>query len=112
MILLEQQLCELGFTKPNKNKLEISYKYHLGRRRFISARCLGTGNESMWLCYKEDMDGEVIDDLICLHNVDYDGQLTISKVKHLVEFFTTTESAWAVKDFTRLLQEVINDKPN
>ena len=85
MILLEQQLCELGFTKPNKNKLEISYKYHLGRRRLISARCLGTGNESMWLCYKEDMDGEVIDDLICLHNVDYDGQLTISKVKHLVE---------------------------
>ena len=44
MILLEQQLCELGFTKPNKNKLEISYKYHLGRRRFISAMCSGTGN--------------------------------------------------------------------
>ena len=105
MILLEQQLCELGFTKPNKNKLEISYKYHLGRRRFISARCLGTGNESMWLCYKEDMDGEVIDDLICLHNADYDGQLTISKVKHLVEFFTTTPSTWLVKDFSRLLQE-------
>ena len=112
MNLLEQQLCELGFVKPNKNKLETSYKYYLGRRRFISAMCLGTGNESMWLCYKEDMDSEIINDLICLHNVDYDGKLTISKVKHLLEFFTTTESAWAVKDFSSLLQEVINDKTN
>lgn len=112
MILLEQQLCELGFVKPNKNKLETSYKYYLGRRRFISAMCLGTGNESMWLCYKEDMDSEIINDLICLHNVDYDGQPTISKVKHLVEFFTTTESTWLVKDFSRLLQEGISHKTN
>ena len=106
MNLLEQQLVEIGFTKPHRDGLELSYKYHLGRGRFISAMCLGTGNESMWLCYKEDMDGEVIDDLICLHNADYDGQLTISKVKHLVEFFTTTESAWFVRDFNSVLQEL------
>ena len=42
MNLLEQQLVELGFTKPNRDKLELSYKYHLGRGRFISAMCLGT----------------------------------------------------------------------
>ena len=106
MNLLEQQLVELGFTKPNRDKLELSYKYHLGRGRFISAMCLGTGNESMWLCSKENKDSVIIDDLICLHNVDYDGKLTISKVKHLLEFFTTTESAWFVRDFNSVLQEL------
>ena len=109
MNLIEQQMLEIGFTKPDRNKL---YKYHLGRGRFLSVMFLGTGNESMWLCYKEDKDSKAIDDLICLHNVDYDGQLTISKVKHLLEFFTTTPSTWLVKDFSRLLQESINDKTN
>ena len=31
MKLIEQQLCEMGFRKPNISKLEVYYKYPLGR---------------------------------------------------------------------------------
>lgn len=84
---LEQQLVEIDFLKPDKNKLEFTYKYHLSRGRFLSAMCIGGGNECVFLCYKDDEDSEEIDDLICLHNYDYDGRLTIEKMLYLIEYF-------------------------
>ena len=87
MNFIEQQLVDIGFSKPDKSKLELSYKYQLGRGRFLSAMCVGTGNETLWLCHKDDKDSYEIDDLICLHNQDYDGKLSLSKVKYLIEYF-------------------------
>lgn len=87
MNLLERQLVEIGFVKPNKENLEFSYKYHLGKGRFLSAMSIGAGNECVWLCYKDDEESKEIDDLICMHNYDYDGRLTIEKMLYLIKYF-------------------------
>ena len=108
MNLIEQQLCEIGFRKPNRGKLEVSYKYPLGRGRFLSAMCLGTPNESVWLCYKEDEGNTEIDDLICMHNYDYDGKLTKEKVKYLIEYFEKTQSSWAFEELKAVVKELIS----
>ena len=109
MNLLEQQLCEMGFIRPNKTKGEFSYKYHLGRGRFLSASCLGTGNESVWLCYKEDEGNTEIDDLVCMHNYDYDGELTKEKMKYLIEYFEKGQFSWAFEEFKSVVKEAIDN---
>ena len=60
-------------------------KFHLSRGRYLSAMCVGQGNESVWLCHK-DRDGEITD-LICVHNRDYDGFITLEKLNALIEWF-------------------------
>ena len=108
MKLIEQQLCEMGFRKPNKSKLELSYKYPLGRGRFLSAMCLGTPNESVWLCYKGDEGNTEIDDLVCMHNYDCDGELTKEKVKYLIEYFEKTQFSWAFEELKAVVKELIS----
>ena len=108
MNLIEQQLCEMGFRKPNRSKLEVSYKYPLGRGRFLSATCLGTPNESVWLCYKGDEGSTEIADLICMHNYDYDGELTKEKVKYLIEYFEKTQFSWAFEELKDVVKELIS----
>ena len=109
MKLIEQQLCEMGFRKPNRSKLEVSYKYPLGRGRFLSAMCLGTPNESVWLCYKGDEGSTEIADLICMHNYDYDGELTKEKekVKYLIEYFEKTQLSWDFEELKAVVKELI-----
>lgn len=108
MKLIEQQLYEMGFRKPNKTKLDLSYEYHLGRGRFLSAMFLGTGHEFVWLCYKEDEDSTEIDDLVCMHNYEYDGKLTKEKVKYLIEYFEKTQFSWAFEELKAVVKELIS----
>ena len=108
MKLIEQQLCEMGFRKPNRSKLEVSYKYPLGRGRFLSAMCLCTPNESVWLCYKGDEGSTEIGDLICMHNYDYDGELTKEKVKYLIEYFEKSQFSWAFEELKAVVKELIS----
>lgn len=108
MKLIEQQLLEMGFirnvAKPN---VVLFFRYYLGRGRFLSASGLGTGNESVWLCSKEDENNEVIDDLICVHNYDYDGELTKEKMKYLIEYFEKGQFSWAFEGLKSAYKEAM-----
>lgn len=86
--MTEEELLRVGFVKG-----ELSLKYHLARKRFISVLCVGTPNEAVHLCHKDSVD--IVDDLICVHNCDYDGYLTKEKLEHLINYF---ERDWRHND--------------
>lgn len=82
--MTNQDLIEIGFKKIPHFTVANSVIYQLGRHRHLSAGCVGTPNEMLWICATDDNDEKIITDLICIHNYDYDGYLTIEKVKSLI----------------------------
>lgn len=83
--MTNEDLIAIGFKKVPHFTITNSVFYDLGRNRHLSAGSIGTPNEMLWLCYMEDRESEFIDDLVCLHNWDYDGELTIKKVKAIID---------------------------
>ena len=83
--LTNSDLDLLGFRAFNHFTVGEQSKYQLSRKRHLSAMCVGTCNESFWLCQKNET-GE-ISDLICVHNYDRDGFITNEKIKALIEWF-------------------------
>lgn len=82
--MTNEDLIEIGFIKIPHFTIANSVIYPLGRHRTLSAGCVGTPNEMLWICTADDQDESKITDLICIHNWDYDGALTIEKVKGLI----------------------------
>lgn len=78
-------LESIGFKPLKHFSVGQQSKLQLSRRRYLSAMCIGQGNESIWLGHK-DKNG-VITDLICVHNRDYDGFITLGKLKELIDWF-------------------------
>lgn len=58
--------------------------YDLGRGRQLSLGCAGTPNEMLFLTQLNDS-GDGITDCIVIHNYDYDGILTINKMKLIID---------------------------
>lgn len=83
--MTNQDLIDIGFEKIPHFTVGNTVIYDLGRRRSLSASCVGTPNEMLWVCAIDKEDEKVITDLVCLHNYDYDGYLTIEKVKTLID---------------------------
>lgn len=79
--MTEEELLSMGFVKSR-----ISLKYHLPRNRFISILSVGTPNEVVFLCSGYAESGGV-DDLVCVHNFDYDGILSRDKIDYLIRYF-------------------------
>jgi len=79
--MTEEDLLYMGFVKS-----KISLKYHLPRNRFISILSAGTPNEVVFLC-SGYADSGGVDDLVCVHNYDYDGFLTRDKIDYLINYF-------------------------
>ena len=80
--MTNQDLIAIGFKEVPHFTVTNSVYYDLGRNRQLSAGNVGTPNEMLWIC--EVVDKEITD-LICIHNWDYDGPLTIEKVKTLIQ---------------------------
>lgn len=74
-------LIKLGFKEMPHFTVMNSVVYDLGRGKHLSAGCVGTPNEMVFICEVE----EEITDCICLHNYDYDGYLTEEKIKLLIQ---------------------------
>lgn len=83
--LSNEDLITLGFHKLPHFTVGNSLHYQLGRGRYLSVMCIGQGNESMWICSEEEQG--LVSDLVCLHNRDYDGFITVEKIKTLIEWF-------------------------
>ena len=86
--MTNEDLIAIGFEHNKHFTINNSVIYDLGRNRHLSAGCVGTPNEMIWLCYMIDRNNEFIDDLVCVHNYDYDGFITVEKVKLLITALT------------------------
>jgi len=82
--MTNKDLIEIGFKKIPHFTIANSVIYPLGRHRLLSAGCVGTPNEMLWICETDNQNETKITDLVCIHNWDYDGTLTIEKVKTLI----------------------------
>lgn len=76
-------LYKLGFI-PTQHFYTDAYSYDLGRSRYLSVGFADTPNEVMWIYEVDRKDSRKITDLVCLHNWDYDGELTEYKVERLI----------------------------
>ena len=87
--MTNEDLISIGFKPMPHYTVANSVVYDLGRDRQLSAGCVGTPNETLFVMeLKEEEDNIIICDLVCLHNYDYDGCLTIEKVKGLISLIT------------------------
>lgn len=81
-------LIQIGFKEIPHFTIANSVIYPLGRHRHLSAGCVGTPNEMLWICETDHENQTKITDLVCIHNWDYDGALTIEKVKALINIIS------------------------
>ena len=87
--MTNEDLISIGFKPMPHYTVANSVVYDLGRDRQLSAGCVGTPNETLFVMeLKEEEDNTIICDLVCLHNYDYDDYLTIEKVKGLISLIT------------------------
>lgn len=82
--MTNDDLIAIGFKEIPHFTITNAVIYDLGRYRQLSAGCVGTPNEMLWICEIDRQNNKKITDLVCLHNWDYDGALTIEKVKNLI----------------------------
>lgn len=84
----KEDYIRLGFAPLPHYTVADALLYQLGRKRHLSAGCVGTPNEMIWICQMNDEDPKKCDDLVCLHNFDYDGLMTEDRLKMLIEALT------------------------
>ena len=83
--MTNDDLIAIGFQKIPTFTISNSVIYDLGRNRQLSASNIGTPNETLWICEIDEKNNSKITDLVCIHNYDYDGILTIEKIKMLIK---------------------------
>jgi len=88
--MTNNDLIKIGFEKIPTFTIQDSVIYKLGRSRNLSAGCVGTPNEMLFICETDHLNDKKVTDIVCIHNYDYDGYLTIEKVKNLIDIITTT----------------------
>lgn len=86
--LTEEILLKVGFEKMPHFTVMNSLIYKLVRNSQLSIGCVGTPNEMLFITEVDDEDNPTkVDDLICLHNFDYDGKLYLHKLQNIVDIF-------------------------
>lgn len=83
-MLSEDVLIGIGFERLPHFTIQNSFIYKLGRNRHLSIGSVGTPNEILFICESDTDDSRKITDLVCLHNYDYDGYLSKSKLETLI----------------------------
>lgn len=89
-----QDLILIGFKEIEHFTIGNHIIYDLGRNRHLSAGSVGTPNETLYICETDIDDKKKITDLVCLHNYDFDGYLTLEKVKGLIESIGKSEKIY------------------
>jgi len=82
--ITESDLINLGFEKIPHYTVTNALIYELGRNRYLSIGCVGTPNEMLWICSRDNLDEKKVTDLICIHNYDYDKYITNDKIKQII----------------------------
>jgi len=90
-MITNQQLIDIGFKEIPHFTIGNNVTFDLGRNRDLSASSVGTPNEVLYICEIDEEDKRKINDLICIHNYDYDGYMTLSKVQGLIDLLKSPE---------------------
>lgn len=88
--LTRDQVKKLGFYEIPHFTVMGNLNYDLGRNRLLSIGCVGTPNECLFIGQAQE-DKKGYEDLVCLHNYDYDGYITIDKLKKIISGITGKE---------------------
>ena len=80
--MTNEDLINIGFTCVPHFTVGNNVIYNLGRERHLSASSVGTPNEMLFIVDQSEQENVIV-----LWNYDYDGPLTIEKVKQLLKFF-------------------------
>lgn len=90
-MITRDELKQIGFKEIPHYTVGNSLIYDLGRERHFSIICVGTPNEAVFICQADKKDYRKITDLVCVHNWDYDGFITIEKIKSLISGIVTSK---------------------
>lgn len=77
----------LGFSELDHFTVLKNLVYDLGRNRHLSLAAIGTPNEMLFISTVGNDLPLKITDVVVLSNYDYDGYLTIEKLRSLIEWF-------------------------
>lgn len=86
--LTPEWLERMGFIHNPIVLLSRQYLIKLGRDRMLSVSDAGTPNEILFI---QEVDGEKVTDLVCIHNFDYDGKLHVHQLQNLYHTITGNE---------------------
>lgn len=88
-MLTKDDLIELGFKEIPHFTVGRNLTYDLGRNKELSMCYIGTCSELLWLTEQNPLYKTDITDCINLHNYDYDGFITIEKLKDYIRVIST-----------------------
>tara|TARA_R110000822_G_scaffold25937_17_gene78514 strand:+ start:1206 stop:1478 length:273 start_codon:yes stop_codon:yes gene_type:complete len=74
----------LGFEPIPHFTIGDVHTYNLGRDRQLSFSNIGTANEFLHITQLDKHNLKVITDIICIHNYDYDGLMTTTKLENII----------------------------
>ena len=80
-----RDLIDIGFVAVPKSKDGVIYQF--SKDRYLYAVGIGTSDEMLSVCEIEEDDKKIVTDCICVHAYEYDGSLTIEKVKKSINIF-------------------------
>lgn len=90
-MLTRDEVLNEGFSEITHLTLMNVLFYKLGRRRYLSFGCIGVPNEIMSICEVVDENNpKLIRDLVILHDFDYDGYMTLEKLRTIIKGLTMT----------------------
>ena len=78
-------LINIGFKEIEHFTIGNTVIYDLGRRRQLTISDFGGFNEMMFISEADEIDTRIMNELICLHNYDYDGKLNIDKIEMIIK---------------------------
>lgn len=92
VLLTEEILLKCPQLKQNPiSIIQFSYYLDLGRNKILSLSDIGLGNEMICLCEIDAKDKTKITNVIFLHNIDYDGRISLNKFQNIVFDLTGKE---------------------
>ncbi len=84
-----ESLIEIGFKELPHKTITNGLFYDLGRNRALSIGDISNPNEMLYILEIDEEDETKITNLVCLHNYDYDGYITLEKIKSLISAIGT-----------------------
>lgn len=85
------ELIKIGFQEIPHFTIQQSLIYDLGRNRNLSLACLGTPNEMLFIGEADEKNSKLLSDVVVLSNYDYDGYLTLDKIKMIITAITNKQ---------------------
>ena len=95
--LKQEELLAIGFEKISTFTVNNCLIYKLGRGRILQIGDVGNFNEMLCISQLDAENDKKISDIIVLHNYDYDGFITLDKIKTLIALLTSPQRNRDVK---------------